>query len=44
MKRAKHGARVDREKLRQIDQHWHDLRHEGACPLLSDGVDIARSS
>ena len=29
-KRAKHGARVDREKLRQIDLHWHDLRHEGA--------------
>ncbi|MGH9200002.1 MAG: tyrosine-type recombinase/integrase [Vicinamibacterales bacterium] len=19
---------------------WHDLRHEGACRLLSDGVDI----
>ena len=27
-------------KLRQIDLHWHDLRHEGACRLLSDGVDI----
>jgi integrase len=39
-KRAKPGARVDREKLRQIDVHWHDLRHEGACRLLSDGVDI----
>lgn len=39
-KRAKPGARVDREKLRQIDLHWHDLRHEGACRLLSDGVDI----
>jgi hypothetical protein len=24
-KRAKHAARVDREKLRQIDLHWHDL-------------------
>jgi len=24
----------------QIDLHWHDLRHEGACRLLSDGVDI----
>jgi integrase len=34
------GARVDRAKLRQIDLHWHDLRHEGACRLLSDGVDI----
>src|SRR5881396_3865220 len=40
MKRAKPGARVEREKLRQIDLHWHDLRHEGACRLLSDGVDI----
>jgi integrase len=39
-KRAKHGVRVDREKLRQIDLHWHDLRHEGACRLLADGVDI----
>ncbi len=39
-KRAKLGARVDREKLRQIDLHWHDLRHEGACRFLSDGVDI----
>jgi integrase len=39
-KRAKAGARVDRAKLRQIDLHWHDLRHEGACRLLSDGVDI----
>jgi len=39
-KRAKPGARVDREKLRQIDLHWHDLRHEGACRLLADGVDI----
>jgi integrase len=39
-KRAKPGARVDREQLRQIDLHWHDLRHEGACRLLADGVDI----
>jgi integrase len=39
-KRAKHEARVDREKLREIDLHWHDLRHEGACRLLADGVDI----
>jgi integrase len=36
----KPGARVDRSKLRQIDLHWHDLRHEGACRLLADGVDI----
>ena len=39
-KRAKPGGRVDREKLRQIDLHWHDLRHEGACRLLADRVDI----
>lgn len=39
-KRPKPGARVDRAKLRQIDLPWHDLRHEGACRLLSDGVDI----
>ena len=39
--RARRRARrVDREKLRQIDLHWHDLRHEGACRLLADGVDI----
>lgn len=38
--RAKKGGRVDREKLRQVDLHWHDLRHEGACRLLADGVDI----
>jgi integrase len=23
-----------------IDLHWHDLRPEGACRLLADGVDI----
>jgi len=39
-KRPKPGARVDRAELRQIDLHWHDLRHEGACRLLADGVDI----
>jgi integrase len=39
-KRVRPGARVDRDKLRQIDLHWHDLRHEGACRLLADGVDI----
>ena len=33
-------VRVDRAKLKQIDLHWHDLRHEGACRLLADGVDI----
>jgi NAD(P)-dependent dehydrogenase (short-subunit alcohol dehydrogenase family) len=38
--RAKKGARVDREKLRQIDLHWHDLRDEGACRLLADGATV----
>ena len=39
-KRTKPGTRVDRQKLRDIDLHWHDMRHEGACRLLADGVDI----
>jgi integrase len=39
-KRPKHGARVNRDKLREIDLHRHDLRYEGACRLLADGVDI----
>ena len=43
-KRAKPGARVDRAKLRQIDLHWHDLRHEGACRLLSEEWTSARSN
>jgi integrase len=38
--RPKPKSRVDREKLKEIDLHWHDLRHEGACRLLADGVDI----
>jgi Phage integrase family len=32
--------RLRRAQLREIDLHWHDLRHEGACRLLADGVDI----
>ncbi len=24
----------------RFDLRWHDLRHEGACRLLADGVDI----
>ena len=39
-KRKTHGARVDRNVLAQIDLHWHDLRHEGACRLLAEGVDL----
>jgi hypothetical protein len=44
MKRVKPGARVDREKLRQIDLHWHDLRHEGACRLLATASTSGSSS
>jgi integrase len=29
-----------RQQLERIDLRWHDLRHEGACRLLADGVDI----
>jgi integrase len=41
-KRVRRGtwSPEDRARLRQIDLHWHDLRHEGACRLLADGVDI----
>ena len=37
-----HGWRNWRTALMflQPDLRWHDLRHEGACRLLSDGVDI----
>jgi hypothetical protein len=34
------GSSADDAQLQQIDLHWHDLRHEGACRLLADGVDI----
>jgi integrase len=37
---SREGAAWNREQLRQIDLHWHDLRHEGASRLLADGVDI----
>ena len=39
-KRVKPGARVDRDMLREIDLHWHDLRHEDTCRLLPDGIAI----
>lgn len=37
---GKQGAAWNQEQLRRIDLRWHDLRHEGACRLLADGVDI----
>lgn len=33
-KRAKPGARVDRAKLREIDLHWHDLRHHAESSIM----------
>jgi integrase len=39
-KAGKEGAEWNAEQLRQIDLRWHDLRHEGACRLLADRVDI----
>jgi hypothetical protein len=42
--RAKKGARVDREKLREIDLHWHDIRHEGPVDCWPTVSTSARSS
>jgi integrase len=39
-KTGKEGAGWNQEQLRRIDLRWHDLRHEGSCRLLADGVDI----
>jgi integrase len=38
--RTKRGARVDREALRRVDLHWHDLRHEAASRWLERGLDV----
>jgi integrase len=37
-KPGREGAQCNREQLQRIDLRWHDLRHEGACRLLVDGV------
>jgi integrase len=37
---SRKGAAWNRQELQKIDLRWHDLRHEGACRLLADGVDI----
>jgi integrase len=34
------GAAWNREQLQRVDLRCHDLRHEGACRLLTDCVDI----
>src|SRR2546425_5610562 len=39
-KSTRKGAAWNREQLQRIDLRWRDLRHEGACRLLADGVDI----
>ena len=39
-KAGEEGVKWNAEQLRHIDLRWHDLRHEGACRLLADGVDI----
>jgi integrase len=39
-KPTREGAVWNREALQRIDLRWHDMRHEGACRLLADGVDI----
>jgi integrase len=39
-RRGTDGLQWNREQLRRIDLHWHDLRHEGASRLLADGVDL----
>lgn len=38
--KGKEDPKSDAEQLRRIDLRWHDLPHEGACRLLTDGVDI----
>jgi integrase len=38
--KGKEAAAWNAEQVSQIDLRWHDLRHEGACRLLADGVDI----
>jgi integrase len=38
--RTKRGGTVNRDKLAEIDLHWHDVRHEAACRWLASGVDL----
>jgi len=39
-KPGREGAQWNREQPERIDLRWRDLRHEGACRLLADRVDI----
>ena len=38
--RTRAHGRVNRERLAEIDLHWHDLRHEAACRWLAKGLDL----
>ena len=41
MRSARRRVLVSIERsFRQIDLYWHDLRHAGACRLLTEHVDI----
>ena len=31
---------MNTESLKQIDLHWHDLRHEAACRWREKGLDL----
>ena len=39
-RRERRGARVNRQALKAIDLHWHDLRHEAASRWLERGVNL----
>lgn len=39
-RRGEDGIAWNQKRLSEIDLRWHDLRHEGACRLLADGVDV----
>jgi integrase len=38
--RTRSRGRVNRERLEEIDLHFHDLRHEAACRWLASGLDL----
>ena len=38
--RTRAQGRVNRDRLAEIDLHWHDLRHEAACRWLAKGLDL----
>jgi integrase len=38
--RARGKRRLEREPLRKINLHWHDLRHEALSRLADEGVPV----